>query len=558
MEIIYTGPLTGAEAFSVTSSESSLSCSTNYCYAKDTQLYTVDLPIDGEWKPYRFTLGMRGRGVIQVRLRGPHKLNDYGEIYSIATDYKNLRIADKVIFPARRKVTYTKDFEHRISVNANDTVKISFDVRKHPLGADDFNLIRSKNFWYVITLSILAFAIFYTLLQRISTTFCKRRKPEDGVFLFIFFLLLAAPLCNVFGAQKMVSLRENRALAKCPRLSEVLIKGANFGRGFESWFCDHLSGREGLLKIHDVINMQTQHIIKSPQTWQMLDNGWIFYLPLTPRADMKQVQPIVTNLVRLQKFCEINHIKLYVLVVPRKESIYQEHLYGYGRSKENGVSENAFHEQIKQLTRKQHISYIYPWKELRDASRQDYTYFKVTHHWTDWGAYIGYRALMNEIRKDFPNMPIVSLGNYRQTQSKLIRDDWERDYYIPSHSWSVLNSEIDRCQSAPVYNYYDHKHGNELALKMGNDKYMKDFTYGGGAYRIMLFGDSQSENFTGFLSYSASKMRLVRFNLETRGIRGRERYKILKHHANEILSYKPDILVLLVWLDALFGFSHPW
>ncbi len=479
MDIAYTGYLTGSEAFSITSSESSLCNSTNYRYAKDTQLYTANLQIGEEWKSYNLALYARKEGHIQIRLKGAYRSNDYGEVYSIPVDYRNLRIGDKEIFPDQKKVTYVKDFSWRVPVKTNDTVKISFDARRHHFDANDFNLRKTKNFWYIATLSILVFVISGGLLQHLTTSY-KCGRLEDAIFLYVFFLLIAVPMISTSDAQR--SLRENRTLTIRPKLSEVLVGNAGFGKRYDDWFCDHLGGREELIKLHDVIKGEIQqHIIQGSYTWQMLDNGWTFSLPFATEINRKHIQPIVTNLERLGKFCKENRIKLYVLVVPRKESVYQEYLYGYGMDKDKGLAENAFHEQIKYLVGRQHVTYIYPWKELRDASKQDYTFFKQTHHWTDWGAYIGYRALTREIRKEFPDIPVVSLKDYRQIQCKLIRDKWERDFYIPANSRLLEHffvSKVDRCPSVPMYNYYDHKNGDRLAMKKGN--FTKDYVYRGG------------------------------------------------------------------------------
>ncbi len=554
MEIIYGGPLAGADAFSITSpSDPSLSTPTGYRYGRGVQFYTANLPVNGEWVSYSFTLKAHRKGMLQIMLKGPRRSNDYGEISSIFSDYRNLKIGDKEIFSDRKKVSYVKDFSHRILVNANDAIKISFDVRRHPLGADDFNLIDSENFWYIITLSILAFVIFYVLLWRVLSL-CRHRTAEDAIFLFIFFLLLAIPLSGISDAQ--FSFPENRALAKCPKISEVLVKNANFGERHGDWFCDHLGGRAGMIKIHDFAQSKMQHIVRGRIHWQMMDNGWIFLPPFAPNMRLKraQLRPIVTNFARLGKFCEANHIKLYVLIVPRKETIYQEYLYGYGMDEEKSAAENAWHEQIKTIVGQQHVSYIYPWKELRNASKQDYTFFKLTLHWTDWGAYIGYSVLMREIRRDFPDVPIVTLRDYKLTQSDLIRDDWYRDFYNPL--FSLIKSEGDRRCHAARYNYYDIKNGDKLVWKI-TGAYRKEFAYRGGVYKIMHFTDSQGDNLTGFLSCTGGMMRQIRLNLNLQLRPREERYKILKYYEKEILSYKPDILILTVVESSLDYFVNP-
>lgn len=538
MDVIYTGTLTGAEAFSITSPELSLALPPGYSYGKGTQLCTAVLQIEEEWKPYSVTLNAHRKGSIDVRLKGPYRCNDYGETYSIATDYRHLKINGKEIFSDRKKVTYARDFSYRIPVNANETINISFAVRRHHLCADDFNLVITRNYWYIITLSILTFAISYNLLHRISVLSCRCRKPEDAFFLFVFFLLLVVPVSNISDAQK--SIREGRTLKQRPKVSSVFKEGANFGKEYDDWFCDHLGGRDWLLKCHDEVQSAVQQTIRRSSAWLMQESGWSYRPSFATGLKMEFVSPIVSSLVKMKKFCDANHIKFYVFVVPRKEDIYQESLYGYGLDERKGHAAMAIHEQIRRLTEKQHVSYIFPWTELRNASKQDYIFFKLSQHWTDWGAYIGYRALMDEIREDFPNVPVVSLRDYMLSQSRLIRDEWDRSF---SDGWlrKFFNLNIEQCRPTTMYNYYDHRKANQLVLNMG--EFMKDYRYRGGVYKIMLIGDSQNENLLGFLPYSAATTRFIRVNRNA-NLPYSKQWKIMKYYKKEILSYKPDILIL--------------
>ncbi len=535
MDIIYNGPLTGANAFSITSSEPALSSPTNYYRGNDAQLYTANMQVGGEWKAHSLTLNARRKGYVQILLRGPHRCDDYGEIYSITTDYSNLKIRGKEIFSSRRKVTYIKGFSYRIPVNANEAINISFDVRRHHFDADDFDL--KRNFWYIITLSVLTFVIFYILLQRLSISY-KHAKAEDAVFTFIFFLLLMVPLSNISDAQKVA--REGRTLKQRPKVSLILEGGANYAKECEDWFCDHLGGREWLIKLHDVIQRETQRIIRGRIAWYIQDSGWIFE-DLGWHLGSKDVKPIVDTMVEMKKFCELNHIKLYVFVVPRRESIYQEQLYGCVSKRKQFAEESALHEQIKSLAARQHVTYIFPWTELRDACKLDYTYFKLTHHWTDWGAYIGYRALMKEIHRDFPDIPIVSLGEYNQTQSSLTRDEWVRNFSSGTLK-RFFNFETDQRCPVTIYNYYDSRNADKLVLNVG--KYTKDFRYGGGAYKVMVIGTSQNENLMNFLPYSAAQTKYIRLNMGQ--LPGSERWKIMKHYKKDILSYRPNILIFSI------------
>lgn len=544
MEIVYAGVLTGAESLSIISAEPSLSTPANYSYRRGIQLCTIDFPVGRGWKPYNLTLRARREGWIDVQLKGPNRSNDYGEPYSIATDYRNLKINDKEIFPGRKTVTHAKYFSYRMPVKANDTIKIAFEGCRHYFDTDDFHLLKTKNFWYIITLSILAFIVSYNLLYRICLAAYRSRRTEDTVFLVIFFLLLVVPMSNISDAKR--GAREMRNLKERPKVSSILRDGANFGKEYDDWFCDHLGGRDCLLKCHGEIQRAMQLIIKNPSAWYMQESGWSFRPPFAAELRPEHVPSIVSGLAALETFCEKNHIKLYFFVVPRRESIYQEKLYGYGLDKKKESAANAIHEQLRLLSAKQHITYIYPWMELREASKRDYTFPKLMHHWSDWGAYTGYRALMDVIRKDFPDIPVVSLEDYKLTRSGLIRDERARSFQSGGWIKRFFNFDVDRHHPPTLYNYYDHKNADKLMFKM--DDYTKDFAYvgGGGIYKIMLIGTSQNENLLGFLPYSAAETRFIRVN-QNLSLPPSEQWKIMKYYAKDMLSYKPDILIFSIY-----------
>lgn len=475
VSIEYRGVLTGGNAFDI-STEPHLN-DQQWAVKRGLQRYTADLKIHRKWEKYTITLKVRRPGDIFIRLRGPEIRNDYGEISQVFVDYSNLKVCDKVIFSEIRKLSYEKQFTHRIPVKANDVIRVQFESRRHYVNLGDFNPGKRENLWYIVTLSIMSFAAFHVLLSKFSI-FRRRGNAVDSIFLFLFFVLIAIPMSTVSDAQ--IAVREGRTLKQRPKMSSAFKGGVNYEKEYDEWFCDHLGGREWLIKLHDVIQRETQKIIRGRRAWYMQDSGWLFTKSgFTWHLGTELVQPVVIHLAKLEKFCEANHVKFYILVVPRKEDIYQEQLYGYGLDREKSSVEHTRWEQIRHLSARQHVDYIYPWAELRRASEQDHTFFKLTNHWTDWGAYIGYRALMKEVQRDFPKVPVVSLSDYEHERSNLIRDGFERSF-THGHLMLNFNFETDDRHTNTLYNYYDHKNAEGLVVKIGD--FTKDFAYRGGGY----------------------------------------------------------------------------
>ena len=341
------------------------------------------------------------------------------------------------------------------------------------------------------------------------------------------------------------SVRENRKLAVKPEWKDIVKEKPDYGRRYEEWFNDHFYARTALIKLHDVIRNRLSHVIRTKDALYSKDSGWLFIKPFLVRHwdfNLTLSKSIVQSLIRLDEFCQQNNIKFYVLEVPRKECIYKDicmNELGFDEKKFFGISRAQ--EAIRNEARKHHIPYIYPCKALRDAANTDFVFFKWTHHWTDWGAFIGYCELMKEIYKDFPDMPIVSLNDYQKSQNRLIRDRYYRQYEL-GNTGKYFNFSDDPLKRS-IYNYYDHRNGDKMMIQVG--KFTKDFTYLGGKRKVMLIGSSQNENFLQFLPYSAALTKYIRLNMGQ--VKTSDEFKIMKLYKKDILSFKPNILILSIY-----------
>ena len=307
------------------------------------------------------------------------------------------------------------------------------------------------------------------------------------------------------------------------------------------------------MKLHDRLRNKLSCIIRTSRAIYFKENGWEFVTPLASNMDCRPItlQSSVKHLIQMNHFCQQNQIKFYVLEVPRKESVYKEIIedkYGFDEKQFAKVSQAQ--DTIRSGVRKYHIPYVYPYEALRNAIKQDLVFFKCSHHWTDWGAFIGYRELMKEVRKDFPDIPVVSPKDYRRSQNWLQRDDYIRDYGWPVHLPQFFNSGKDELNSPLVralYNYYDHMNSDKMVVKVG--KFTKDFTYPEGKHKVMLIGTSQNENFLQFLPYSAAQTKYIRLNM--RQTKTSDEFKILKLYKKDIVTFKPDILILSIHTNNL-------
>ena len=383
-------------------------------------------------------------------------------------------------------------------------------------------------------------AASYALISYLSAfKISGKRSPFPLIFLCLFFGALFLPMMHISNEEKSVS--ENRMLAKIPAVTEIFKEKSEYGKAFENWFNDHFFGRDQMMIVHDEIRNKTNEVIrtkdKNEEFIYLKENDWMLSLSFWD-INPQQTSLVIQNIKKLNEFCQENNIKLYLLYIPRKEIMYQELLYDYAFDKKQYKRLNEIYETVKKEAQKINVPFVYPLNELREAKQKDYVYFKWTHHWTDWGAYSGYQALMKEVQKDFPDISIVTLNEYNKTQNKLIRDEWNRNYY-KGNLERIFNIKKDEANSVN-YTYYDHKNKNLLQTKTG--QYTKDYSYPLGKYKIMIIGNSVNENLTQFIPYSANELKYIRVNMNP--VSTSERWKIMKLYKKDILSFKPDILVL--------------
>lgn len=372
--------------------------------------------------------------------------------------------------------------------------------------------------------------------------FLKRVKP-DVIFIVIFALSLLIPMSHISNAEK--SEQENRILATKPQLIIDNKINEKYGAQFDAWFNDRFYGRRALIKIFSKMKYALVRVYQNDKALFIKRNGWMFNKSdLNAFGYPKNATGLIQNLVEFNNFCEQNNIKFYVMIVPLKEVVYSQHLDKYyGINHKNIADFHRFITEIQKAIPNDVV--LYPYTEMLNASKQDYVFFKQAHHWTDFGAYIGYKALGHRIKQDVNDFNIVSLDkDYDMTRSGKIRDDWGRHYNV-GHSTRLLNLQDDLSKVLKVkYKYYNNKKAPYVTET--RSKYTKLFENNDTnvGHRLFLFGDSQNENLLQFLPYSVKSLMFLRLNRGTQS--EAEQYKFMKHYKQELLDFRPDIVVLCI------------
>lgn len=498
----------------------------------------IRIPVENQWKTYPIEINLNKKGTIKLIFRGPWK-NDGKKNLPILVNYKNLQIDGKTIL-IPLNITHDDNFRKIIKVK-DRKLDISIDAKLPQITISSIIKNNSINPYILFSVFVILLLIIRRIIHYVTEFRYSQNSRIDIVMLAVFFIILFIPMSYVSDAEK--SEQENRMLAQKPQL---LINGDGnnkFGEQFNNWFNDRFLGREQLISLYSTLKFHINRIYINGGAIYLSNNNWMFGSTgiSTPRE--KYQKEIITQLNKIYEFCLENGIKFYLMLVPAKSAIYREickENYKY-----NDASLKVYNEFIKALSKKVRFPIIYPYEELRKAKNEDFVFFKQSHHWTDWGAYNGYVPLMNAIKRDFPDIKIVTLGDYTKFTDKLIRDDWNRKFNT-GHTTRLLKIDEDYAKKHLLkdnYIYYDHKNADNIIFRRG--KYTKNFEQkDGGKYRVFLIGNSQNEDLLQFLPYSAQNLMYLRINLGQ--VAKEEQFKIMKYYRKEILDFKPDILVLTV------------
>ena len=360
----------------------------------------------------------------------------------------------------------------------------------------------------------------------------------NAVFLLLFFEMLFIPMTEINSAD--MSPVENRVLAKFPPLFKNNSLNNTFGVEFDKWFSDRFRFRDELItryaKLQFVNKIISAHnTILNPQTQWVFNKNLLKYVTVGAEKE----EQILSAFNTLADFSKKHGIKTYVMVVPSKIDLYRQYAKPYA------VRDELFTgDLIYRLQAKSPLPLVFPYHELKAASAQNITFYKTEHHWTDWGAYTGYKALLARVKQDFPDVKIASLADFDHFQSNKVRGGFGRFFTLGR---TFIRMHIDYPHEKLLdtnYDYYGTR--TELKAAMRHEPYYrtKDFTNdsAGNNYKVFLTGTSMNESLLQFLPESFNKIKYYRLN-DVKNVSSKDNLKLLSRYQSDILAFKPDILI---------------
>ncbi|MDH4230111.1 MAG: hypothetical protein OEW11_10295 [Nitrospirota bacterium] len=222
----------------------------------------------------------------------------------------------------------------------------------------------------------------------------------------VFCLAIALPsLILAITPQDAVSMAEKRKLAAFPPAPVSMAAARAFPAGFEAWFNDHFGLRGPLVQTHSLILMHLLGSSPNPEV-AVGRGGWLFFgggamesfrgLPAMNPAVVTDFQRILES--RRDWLAE-RGIRYLFVVPPDKQSIYPEYV------RDTPVGPTPTDHLLTHMRVHSDVEIV----DLRPPLLAKKALFgplfmKTDTHWNGYGAYLGYRAVVERLAAWYPSL----------------------------------------------------------------------------------------------------------------------------------------------------------
>lgn len=271
---------------------------------------------------------------------------------------------------------------------------------------------------------------------------------------------------------------EKRKLAEKPEFKVESLE--TYFWDYENYYNDHLPFRSMIRTSWTNFNF---HVLNESIDSKVLigknegdkSSTWIFYQNDEDYNPVKETQGILTfseeEKIKIAKEMSITtdefnkrEIDLYFAVIPNKENLYREMFPDYIKIYEEETRAEKVLKYVKEEYNLDNI--IYTKNALEEAKKDYQVYYKQDTHWNDYGAFIGFKTIMENIEPeytDFEHKVIISeemimekdlaqmLGIKNLLKDKEVTVDFKSDVIYGEMVYETANKiVITTCEDAPI------------------------------------------------------------------------------------------------------------
>lgn len=336
------------------------------------------------------------------------------------------------------------------------------------------------------------------------------KQKINLVFITIFLSCISLPYIFAHRVPEgRVSTMENRMLAEYPSL--FLSDGKRnekYISQYETWLNDNLRGRGVLVTINSTLQYRLFHRIVKSDTFEGQEH-WLFandpkqiaeyqHLNLLSEANLNLY---TTSMQGISDYLKERGISFYYFQCYDKESIYPEK-YITGINQIGTVSRtdqilNSLQKNtdVKQISVKNTL--------LKHANEKIYFHSVDLTHWNTKGAYLGYQVLIQELQKNYDQIPLLCESDFLVIEKESAAEIYGFQYPYPEsypvytlkepHAVEITSQELDR------WNFLHFKEHTHMYINESCENNLRILVLGDSFVR-MYIKDNIAESFYETLS----------------------------------------------------------
>ncbi|KPC54489.1 alginate O-acetyltransferase AlgX-related protein [Amantichitinum ursilacus] len=249
-------------------------------------------------------------------------------------------------------------------------------------------------------------------------------KAKDLLLAALFLLFIIGPVISM--SHKSSNTTEARELAGMPALEFTRDSLRTYPSRFEAFFNDHFGLRGTLLKVNAVF---TDKLFATSGSSKVLfgQHDWLFFAAEDELSDMLGQSPMSND--QLQTWAryikdrgdwlQAQHIPYRFVVSPEKHSIYHDFL----PSNVQYAGKPRADAWRAAVNGSPYVVDLQSGLQAQRAVAGDKLYLHTDTHWTSWGAYTGYRQIVQSLGGDYARHALqFAPADFSQRDAGRMRD----------------------------------------------------------------------------------------------------------------------------------------
>ncbi|HMJ69141.1 MAG TPA: hypothetical protein VK508_09600 [Cyclobacteriaceae bacterium] len=262
---------------------------------------------------------------------------------------------------------------------------------------------------------VTCWIIYVTLAIAIFVSIPPLEVPLP-ILLFVssFALILIIPTFITLSSPAQTTNAEKRQLSQVPDFSF----SKQYAHDFETYFTDHFGLRSQLIEAGSWLKVSLFDVAVNPEKAMVGKQGWMYYNNADGSDEIfgsythtnlllqQDLEFYVNSQLAHKKECEEKGIKYFFGFCPQTQTIYPEYMpYAMKIQIRDTMSRgDQIMAALKQSS--SNFNFIDLRPSMFEAKSQVQLYRKLDSHWNNYGAYIGYKSLFDQM---FPEVGVKPL-----------------------------------------------------------------------------------------------------------------------------------------------------